>query len=93
MFPNMIGMPMPSPEHLYCLENWAIRHGICSQLRARTESDVKGGMVYGDEAGLVWEVSLAVSRIERYRRFGQVSLTVRSTNRNYIMQLRILSRI
>jgi hypothetical protein len=60
MFPNMVAMPMPVPEHLCCIEKWAIRPGtVCDELRARTSDDIGGGagLVYGEEAGLVWEVS------------------------------------
>lgn len=55
MFPNMIGMPMPSPEHLYCLEKWVIHRSVCKELRARSAVDEKGQLVYGEEFGLAWE--------------------------------------
>ncbi|KAL3827149.1 hypothetical protein ACHAXA_006704 [Cyclostephanos tholiformis] len=55
MFPNMIGMPMPAPEHLYCLEKWVIHREVCPELRARSASDVDGELVYGEEVGLAWE--------------------------------------
>jgi hypothetical protein len=58
MFPNMIGMPMPAPEHLDCLEKWVIHGEVCPKLRARSASDVDGEFVYGDQFGLTWEVNL-----------------------------------
>ncbi len=58
MFPNMIGMPMPAPEHLDCLEKWVIHGEVCPKLRARSASDVDGEFVYGDQFGLAWEVNL-----------------------------------
>jgi len=55
-----MAMPMPTPEHLYCVEKWSIRPGIvCDEVRARTSADGSGGggLVFGEEAGLAWEVS------------------------------------
>ena len=60
MFPNVVAMPMPTPEHLYCIEKWSIRPGIvCDEVRARTSADGSGGggLVFGEEAGLAWGVS------------------------------------
>ena len=55
MFPNMIAMPMPVPEHLDCLEKWVVHGEVCPRLRARSASDVDGEFVYGDQVGLAWE--------------------------------------
>ena len=94
MFPNIVAMPMPTPEHLYCIEKWAIRPGIvCRELRARTSADDGGGgggLVFGEEAGLAWEVSFfddgdgdvgggagvfgRWSETTMYRRVGTISL-------------------
>lgn len=60
MFPNMIGMPMPSPEHLYCMEKWVIHRIVCKDLRSHSAADDRGRLVYGEELGLTWEVSLFV---------------------------------
>ena len=60
MFPNVVAMPMPTPEPPYCIEKWSIRPGIvCDEVRARTSADGSGGggLVFGEEAGLAWEVS------------------------------------
>ena len=61
MFPNMIGMPMPSPEHLYCMEKWVIHQIVCKELRVHSAADDRGRLVYGEELGLTWEVSLFVA--------------------------------
>lgn len=62
MFPNMIGMPMPSPEHLYCMEKWVIHRIVCKELRVHSAADNRGRLVYGEELGLTWEVSLFSGR-------------------------------
>lgn len=47
MFPNIIAMPMPVGEHLYCFEVWIRHKKLCSKLK---------GLEFGEE-GVAWEVS------------------------------------
>lgn len=50
MYPNMIPMPMPSPQHLDCFTHWIDRGSVCEFWRARTklvESDLED--VSGDD--------------------------------------------
>ena len=56
IFPNMIGMPVPEPNHLSCFEYWAEKEEICEHLLPSLPDRGKAMMVYGKEFGIEWEV-------------------------------------
>ena len=67
IYPNMVAMPMPPPEHMGCFVHWVQNNGnghVCKQWMPGTpdaSSNGGGTLVFGEEYGLEYD-DLIVSK-------------------------------
>lgn len=65
----------PEAHHLNCFEQWAVHTTVCSALRAKSEQDPKGELIYAKEFGIKWS-QLRNQVVWRGTDFGYLGVSV-----------------